>query len=163
MHTHIAGKLANTIDFKYDFIRGVDNFWEVGGLSLYRATGSNLLMVRPSLMSVAKLAIICACKVHDKILDLANYLAVRRRSHCTSVSNWGLPLLCFPALQRTSSLIKSWENIYDISYCNQCCEQEKLQYVAQVEDLATYNSTASSTEWYCMSTRTELTICPCAV
>ena len=27
---------------------------------------------------------------------LASYLAVRRRSHCTSASNWGLPLLCFP-------------------------------------------------------------------
>ena len=40
----------------------------------------------------------------------------------------------------------SWENTYDFSLCNQCYEREKLQCVAQVEDLATYNSTASSTE-----------------
>ena len=40
-------------------------------------------------------------------------LGVRRRSHCTSASNWELPLLCSPALQGTSSLIKSWENTYD--------------------------------------------------
>ena len=36
-------------------------------------------------------------------------LAVMRRSHCTSASNWELPLLCSPALQGTSSL----ENTYD--------------------------------------------------
>ena len=41
------------------------------------------------------------------ILVLASYSAVRQRSHCTSVSNWGLPLLCFLALQGNSSWIKS--------------------------------------------------------
>ena len=111
----------------------------MGGLSLYRAAESNLRMVRPSLMLVPVVKLVI-------ILDLASYLAVRRRSHCTSVSNWELPLLCFPALQGTSSLIKSSENTYDFSYCNQYCEREKLQCVAQVEDLATYNSTASLTE-----------------
>ena len=81
------------------------------------------------------------------------------------VGKRGLPLLCFPALQGTSSLIKSSENTYDFSYCNQCCEREKLQCVAQVEDLATYNSTASSTGvWYCMCIRTELINLPmCSV
>ena len=76
-----------------------------GGLSLYRAAGSNLRMVRPRLMSVVKLLIIHACKACCKILDLGSYLAgkilnlasylvVRWRSHCTSASNWELPLLC---------------------------------------------------------------------
>ena len=106
-----------------------------GGLSLYRAAGSNLRMVRPSSMSVVKLLIICAREARGKIFDLASYLVVRRRSHCTSASNWELPLLCYPTLQGTSSLIKSWENTYDFSYCNQCCERENLQCVAQVEDL----------------------------
>ena len=41
------------------------------------------------------------------------FLAVGGRSHCTSASNWELPLLCSPALQETSSLIKSWGNTYD--------------------------------------------------
>ena len=141
--------------------RDVDNFLEVGGgRNLYGAVGSNLQMVRPSLMSVVKLSIIHAREVCGKILDLASYLVVRWRSHCTSASNWELPLLCYPTLQGTSSLIKSWENTYNFSYC---CERENLQCIAQVEDLATYNSTASSTERYCMSTRTELTICLCAV
>ena len=126
--------------------RGVDNFLEVGGLSLYGAVGSNLRMVRPSSMSVVKLLIIHARNARGKILDLVCYLVVRWRSQCTSASNWELPLLCYPTLQGTSSLIKSWENTYDFSYCNQCCERENLQCVAQVEDLATYNSTASSTE-----------------
>jgi len=35
------------------------------------------------------------------------FLAVRRRSHYTSTSNWELPLLDSPALQETLSLIKS--------------------------------------------------------
>ena len=34
-------------------------------------------------------------------------------SHCTSASNWELPLCCHPTLQGTSSLTKSWENTYD--------------------------------------------------
>ena len=88
-------------------------------------------MVRPRLMSVVKLLIIHACKAWCKILDLGSYLAgkilslasylvVRWHSHCTSASNWELPLLCYPTLQGTSSLIKSWENTYNFSYCNQC-------------------------------------------
>ena len=40
--------------------RGVDNFLEVGGLSLYGAVGSNLRMVRPSSILVVKLLIILA-------------------------------------------------------------------------------------------------------
>ena len=51
--------------------RGVDNFLEVGGLSLYGAVGSNLRMVRPSSMSVVKLLIIPAREARGKILDLA--------------------------------------------------------------------------------------------
>ena len=39
-------------------------------------------------------------------LDLASYLVIRWRSHCTSPSNWELPLLCYPTLQGTSSSIK---------------------------------------------------------
>ena len=112
-----------------------------GGLCLYGAVGSNLRMVRPRSILVVKL--IRARKAGGKILDLASYLVVRWRSHCISASNWDLPLLCYPTLQGTSSLIK---NTYDFLYCNQCCERENLQCVAQVEDLATYNSTASSTE-----------------
>ena len=60
-----------------------------------------------SSLSVVKLLIICAREARGKILDLASYLVVRRRSHCTSTSNWELPLLCYPTLQGTSSLIKS--------------------------------------------------------
>ena len=42
--------------------------------------------------------------------------------------------------------------------------QEKLQYIPQVEDMATYNSIAVSTEYdNCISTGTELTICLCGV
>ena len=80
-----------------------------------RAARSNLRMVRPGSMSTVKPLIIRAREACGKILDLASYLAVRRRSHCTSASNWGLPLLCFPALQGTSSLIKSWESTI---FCN---------------------------------------------
>ena len=77
--------------------RDVDNFLEVEGLSLYGAVGSNLRMVRPSSMSVVKLLIIHACKARGNILDLASYLVVRWRSHCTSPSNWELLLLCYRA------------------------------------------------------------------
>ena len=49
-----------------------------------RAAGSNLRMVRPSLMSVVKLS---RAKRAAKIWTLV-FLAVRRRSHCTSASNW---------------------------------------------------------------------------
>ena len=52
----------------------------------------------------------------------------------------GVTITFYPTLQGTSSLI---ENTYDFSYC---CEQEKLQCVAQVEDFATYNSPPSLTE-----------------
>ena len=58
-------------------------------------------------MSVVKLLIIHPRKARGKILDLASYLVVRWRSHCTSASNWELPLLCYPILQGTSSLIKT--------------------------------------------------------
>ena len=71
----------------YDVSRGVDNFWEVGGLSLYRTAGSHLRMVRPSLMLVVKLVAIRAHKACGKVLDLVSYLAVRWCSHCTSASN----------------------------------------------------------------------------
>ena len=74
-----------------------------------------LRMVRLGSMSMVKPLIIRAREARGKILDLASYLAVRRPSHCTSASNWGLPLLCFPALQGTSSLIKSWESTI---FCN---------------------------------------------
>ena len=85
-----------------------------------RAAGSNLRMVRPGSMSTVKPLIIRAREARAKILDLANYLAVRRRSHCTSASNWGLPLLCFPALQGSSSLIKCLISAtsFSSSYCN---------------------------------------------
>ena len=71
----------------YGLSRGVDNLWEVGGLSLYKASGSNLRMVRPSL--------ICVRKVCGKILNLASYLAVRRRSHFTSVQTGGYHYFVF--------------------------------------------------------------------
>ena len=90
-------------------------------------------------MSVVKLLIMHVCKARRKILDLASYLVVRWHSHCTSASNWELSLLCYPALQGTSSLIKTLTII-------RIAVSENLQCVAQVEDLATYNSTASSTE-----------------
>ena len=45
-----------------------------GGLSLYRAAGSNLHMVRPSLRLVVKLLIIRTREARGKILDLASYL-----------------------------------------------------------------------------------------
>ena len=77
----------------------------MGGLSLYRAARSNLLMVRLSSMSVVKLLIILVREASSKILDLATYLVVRWRSHCTSALNWELPLLCYSTLQGTSSLI----------------------------------------------------------
>ena len=130
-----------------------------GGLSLYRAAGSNLRMVRPSLMLVVKLVVIHTRKVHSKILDLASYLLVKWCSHCTSASNWELSLLCFPALQ---------ENTYDFSYCNQCCEREKLQCVAHAGWRLGYVQQHSKFDWtgvwYCMSTRTELTNLPmCSV
>ena len=80
-------------------------------LYVCRAIGSNHQMVRPSSMSVVKLLIICVQSTWQNFG--ATFLAVRRRSHCTSASNWELPLLCSPALQGTSSLIKSWENTYD--------------------------------------------------
>ena len=68
--------------------RGVDNFWEVGaGLSLYRAARSNLRMVMPSSMLVVKLLIIRVYEASSKILDLATYLVVKWRSHCTSPLN----------------------------------------------------------------------------
>ena len=47
-----------------------------GGLSLYRAAGSNLQMVRPSSMLVVKLLIIHVHETRGKILDLASYLVV---------------------------------------------------------------------------------------
>ena len=136
---HVSEKLPCWSSQDLCIHRGVDNFWEVGGLSLYRAAGSHLRMVRPSLMLVVKLVAICARKVRCKILDLASYLPVRWCSHCTSASNWELPLLCCPTLQGTSSLIENTIFSY-------CCEREKIQCVAQVEDLATYNSPASLTE-----------------
>ena len=76
-----------------------------GELSLYRVAGSNLRTVRPSSMSEVKLLIICVRKARGKILDPASYLVVRQRSHCNSASNWELPLLYYPTLQGTSSLI----------------------------------------------------------
>ena len=78
--------------------------------SLCRAAGSNLRMVRPGSMSTVKPLTIHGHEVQAKILDLPSYLSVRRCSHSTSASNWGLPLLCFHALQGSSILIKSWEN-----------------------------------------------------
>ena len=66
---------------------------------------SNLRMVRPSSMSVVKLLIIRVHEASSKILDLASYLVVRWCSHCTPPLNWELPLLCYPTLQWTSSLI----------------------------------------------------------
>ena len=81
---------------------------------------ADLRMIRPGLMSMVKL-IICARKACGKILDLTGNLAVRRHSHCTSVSNWGLSLLCFRALQETSSLIKQLRfsaTSFSSSYCN---------------------------------------------
>ena len=65
------------------------------------ASGSNLQMVRPSLMSVVKLVKFRVRKARGKILDLSSYLAVRKRSHYTSASNREL------SLQGPSSLIKS--------------------------------------------------------
>ena len=68
---------------------------------LNRAAGSNLRMVRPSLMSVVKLPIICARNTRQN-LDL--FLAVRRRAHFTSASNWELPLLCSLSLTCTERM-----------------------------------------------------------
>ena len=68
---------------------------------LNRAAGSNLRMVRPSLMSVVKLPIICARNAWQ---NLNLFLAVRRRSHFTSASNWELPLLCSRSLTCTERM-----------------------------------------------------------
>ena len=101
-----------------------------GGLSLYKASGSNLRMVRPSLIHVRK--------VCGKILNLASYLAVRRRSHFTSVQTGGYHITLFSCLARNLKFDTILRK-HDFSYCNQCCEREKLQCIAQVENLATYN------------------------
>ena len=58
--------------------------------AFHRAAGSNLRMVRPGSMSTVKPLMICGCEARGKSLDQAGYLAVRRRSRCTSASNWEL-------------------------------------------------------------------------
>ena len=67
-----------------------------------RAVWSNLWTVRPSLMSVMKLPIICARSALHEFGPLI--LAVSRRSHFTSASNWELPLLCSLSLACTERM-----------------------------------------------------------
>ena len=64
------------------------------------AAGSNLRMVRPSLMSVVKLLIIRPRSV-AKICSLV-FLAARRHSHCTSASNWDSKAWKFSHTERKS-------------------------------------------------------------
>ena len=67
-----------------------------------RAAGSNLRMVRPSLlMSVVKLLIIRAQSARQKFGPWY-FLAVRRRSHCTSASNWDSKAWKFSHTERKS-------------------------------------------------------------
>ena len=101
--------------------RGVDNFWEVGGLSLYRATRSNLWMVRPSSMLVVKL-LIRVREACSKILDLASYLVVRWHSQCTSGSNWEIFRIAvsertFSALHRLKTWLLSTVQQVRLNWC----------------------------------------------
>ena len=66
-----------------------------------RATRSNLRMVRPSLMSVVKLSIICARSMRHKFGPIFNS---QEGSHFTSASNWELPLLCSLSLACTERM-----------------------------------------------------------
>ena len=53
----------------------------------------------------------------DWLIDWPSYiLAVRKCSHCTSASNWRLPLLCSSLLQETSSLINLEKTV--TIFCN---------------------------------------------
>ena len=58
-------------------------------------------MVRPSLMSVVKLSIIRAQSARQKFGPWY-FLAVRRRSHCTSASNWDSKAWKFSHTERRS-------------------------------------------------------------
>ena len=71
---------------------------------MYRAGGSNLRMVRPSLMSVVKLVNNSRAKRAAKIWTLLFFffLAVRRRSHSTSASNWDSKAWKFSRTERKS-------------------------------------------------------------
>ena len=55
----------------------------------------NLQMVRPGSMSTVKPLIIRAWEARGKILDLASYLAVRRRSDCTQLQTGGYHYFVF--------------------------------------------------------------------
>ena len=73
----------------------------VACLSTDRAAGSNLRMVRPSLMSVVKLLVIRARSARQKFGPWY-FLAVRRRSHWTSASNWDSKAWKFSHTERKS-------------------------------------------------------------
>ena len=70
------------------------------GKTVSRAAGSNLRMVRPSLM-VVKLLIIRARSARI-INSFLIFLAVRSLSHCTSASNWDSKAWKFSHTERKS-------------------------------------------------------------
>ena len=72
-----------------------------GELGNDRAAGSNLRMVRPSLMSEVELLIIRAHSARPKIWTSV-FLAVRKFSHCTSASNWDSKAWKFSHTERKS-------------------------------------------------------------
>ena len=87
--------------------RGIDNFWEVGALSLYRAICG---WSGPAWCQWWNL-IIRVRKARSKILDLARYAVIQVMLSLHFSFKLELPLLCcHPTLQGISSLTKPWEN-----------------------------------------------------